>query len=207
MSLTFDAASHTYYWNGVRVPSVTQVLEDVGIVDYSHLPERIRRHALDRGSAVHLATRFDDEGDLSDSSVSEEIAGYLQAWRSFRERSGFQPGHIEKQFYSQLYQYAGTLDRVGYFTSAAFGSSSYAPILLDIKSGEAPAWVKYQLAAYANFYANAAQFRRIAVELHSDGTYKLYEFPCSTLAADFNVFQCALTIYRTKRELNASSSN
>lgn len=202
MSLTFDAASHTYYWCGVRVPSVTQVLEDVGIIDYSHIPEPIRRHALDRGSAVHLASRYSDEGDLAENTISDEIRPYLQAWRSFRTTTGFEPGHIERQYYQQRYRYAGTLDRVGYYTTPGFRRRQMpaeSPILLDIKTGEAPDWVRYQLAAYANFYQDPGQFRRVAVELRKDGTYQLYEFDCADLIRDFSVFVSALTVYRAKR--------
>lgn len=196
MSLTFDAATHTYYWCGVRVPSVTQVLEDVGIIDYSHIPDPIRRHALDRGSAVHLATRYSDEGDLAETTVSDEIRPYLRAWQNFRLQANFSPNYIERQYYQQRYRYAGTLDRVGYYL---LPEVTTAPVLLDIKAGEAPDWVRYQLAAYAAFYQNPAQFRRVAVELHKDATYRIFEFDCADHSRDLSVFLSALTVYRAKR--------
>lgn len=202
MSLTFDAASHTYYWCGVRVPSVTQVLEDVGIIDYSHIPEPIRRHALDRGSAVHLATRYSDEGDLAESTVSDEVRPYLVAWRSFREQNGFEPCHIERQYYQHRYRYAGTIDRVGYYSGIGVTRRQMAsekPILLDIKSGESPDWVRYQLAAYANLYQDPGMFRRVAVELRKDATYSVQEFDCADLMRDFSIFSSALIVYRAKR--------
>jgi hypothetical protein len=31
--LTFDEATHTYYWNGVRAPSVTQRIARAGLLD------------------------------------------------------------------------------------------------------------------------------------------------------------------------------
>ena len=72
MSLRFDPDSHLYRVDGIIVPSVTQVLEDVGIVDYSRLPGSTREMALRRGSAVHAACHYDDEGDLDETQLGGE---------------------------------------------------------------------------------------------------------------------------------------
>src|SRR5262245_2178024 len=58
--LEFDPTTHTYRVDGVRYPSVTQVLERVGIIDYSYIPAPTREMALARGSAVHAWTAHDD---------------------------------------------------------------------------------------------------------------------------------------------------
>lgn len=190
--LTFDEAAHAYALDGAPMLSVTQVLEGVGIIDYSGLPEHIRERALARGRAVHVATHYDDEGALDEATVAPGVTGYLEAWRRFRRESGFVPELIEHRGFHQQYPYAGTLDRTG---RLANGSE----VLLDIKSGTAEWWVRVQLAAYAAFFEHPRKWRRMSVELHGDGTYRNEEFPCRGWQSDFNVFLAALTVAEAKR--------
>lgn len=49
--LEFVEETHSYFWNGDRVPSITQVLVEAGIVE----TEFCKQSGTDRGSAVHLA--------------------------------------------------------------------------------------------------------------------------------------------------------
>jgi hypothetical protein len=194
MSLQFDQATHTYTLDGAVLPSVTQVLQDVGIINYSFIPDAAREHYMQRGTAVHVATHYDDDGDLKDATVSAEIRPYLMAWRKFRAESLFTPILIEHRWFNRTWQFAGCLDRLG-----TFSLSMESNVLLDIKSGKSPDWVRYQLAAYASFFESPARYRRIAVELHEDGTYEIKpEFPCRELRDDLQVFLSALTVYRAK---------
>ena len=62
-SLDFDPKSHTYRVGRLVLPSVTQILETVRIIDYSHIPWPTREMALFRGSWVHEATAMDDRGE------------------------------------------------------------------------------------------------------------------------------------------------
>jgi hypothetical protein len=189
--LTFEESAHLYRFNGHIVPSVTTILQDCGIIDYSHLPDSVREIALLRGRAVHAATHFDDENDLAIDRVHPMVLPYLAAWRLFREQTGFIPDLIEHRGFHQTYRYAGTLDRKGRIGNAA--------VMLDIKTNAAPWWTCIQVAAYAAFFENPRTYRRVAVELHVDGTYRLYEFPCGEWHADFQVFLAALSVYNAKR--------
>jgi hypothetical protein len=220
---------HEYFWNGVRVPSVTEILEDVGIVDYSSIPFGVREMALQRGSDVHTATHYDDENDLefdeelwlanpigyereyqrSGQGVAPTRAGYVAAWRKFRRETGFVPELIEHQGYNKAYGFAGTLDRMGTAPTAGRTEStvfeSTADMLLDIKCGDAPAWTRLQLAAYASFFQSPRRFTRIAVELHKDNTYRLFRWEGKDWQADFNAFVACLMVYQMKREFNAET--
>jgi hypothetical protein len=192
--LQFDPATHAYTANGVGVPGVTSVLQACNIINYSHIPEDIRIAALERGRLVHQVCQFDDEGTLAECSVDPQLAGYLEAWRCFRRRHRFEPDLIEHEGYSETYRYAGTLDRRGMLT---IGTPSRA--IIDIKTNMAPFWTAYQTAAYANFFESPAQFRRMGVELHVDGTFKVHEYRCADYGKHFNVFLAALTIFNAKR--------
>ncbi len=90
-ALAFDALTHTYRLHGEIVPSVTQVLERAGLIDFSKIPGAIRQHALDRGSAVHAAIHFLNEGDLDPAFHTDfpEYAPYVAAWVKFLDESGF----------------------------------------------------------------------------------------------------------------------
>jgi hypothetical protein len=192
LQLTFDEPSHHYFLAGQPVPNVTTILEAAGLIDYSFLGAR-RELYLARGKAVHEATHRDDNHDLEDGSVSGEILAYVQAWRAFRADYGFVPRLIEHRVYNPQYGYAGTLDRVG---SMRDGTD----IILDIKTGQAPHAVRYQLAAYAACLPHPRTRRRRCVELHQDGTYKVIPYQTSDYQRDFNEFAAALETFRAREE-------
>ena len=194
MNLTLDLDTHTYRADGIVVPGVTNVMEDVGIIDYSAVPWDIRENALRRGTAVHLACQFDDENDLR--PCGKELAGYVAAWRKFRAVTGFTPTLIEHKGFQEQYRYAGTLDRVGHFKNGE-------EWVLDIKTTEAPWWTRIQVAAYAAFFANPATYRRMGVALQADGDYKTHSYPRKNWRRDFNVFLNALAIHNEKQEKKA----
>ena len=193
MGLTFDREQHLYALDGQPLPSVTQILEATGVCDYSYLPPATRRMALGRGSAVHSATQFDDEGDLDEAGLDDELVPYLSAWRRFRAETGFTPDLIEYQDWHRTYRYAGTLDRRGVFPD---GSKA----ILDIKTNSSEGWVRLQLAAYADFFPDTRTYRRICVEVRKDTTYRVIEFPAAHHTADFGRFLACLTVYRLQQE-------
>jgi len=198
VALTFAAETHEYRINGRLVPSVTQVLEAVGLIDYSHIPWQTRQMALERGRAVHEAIALDLAGDLDEESAGEiGILGYVRAARAARAALGILVPHaVEERVYHPRLDYAGTLDlRAG-------------NILVDWKMNSAEYWVRFQLAAYAACLASAgndsaihwggALVRRICVELHEDGSYRLLEIPADSWLDDFETFRAALRIWRER---------
>lgn len=191
--LQFDPILHVYSLNGQRLPSVTQIMEDVGIIDYSSIPGETRERALERGRLVHEATALDDEDDLDEESLPESLAPYLQAWRKFRAATSFTPRLIEHRSHHQ-YGFAGTLDREGDIT----WEGKRIPCLLDIKTGIAQLWVRWQLAAYAAFFPDSATKRRLCVELRRDASFRLHWFAPADYFTDFNTFCAFLTTMRCK---------
>ena len=191
--LTFDAEQHRYMLDGQPVPSVTRIMQSAGLIDYGFLPPDQRERAMARGQAVHTAAHFDDEGDLDEATISSEVGGYLDGWRQFRRDAAFAPELIEYRGCNQKLRFAGTLDRIG-------GNGIGPKWLVDLKTGTALWSVRVQLAAYASFFDHPGAFRRLSVELHQDGTYRLDEFRCTDWARDFGLFQAALAIFRAKEE-------
>lgn len=192
--IRLDEATHTYTVDGVITPSVTQILESAGISDFSGVPPEVLRRAADRGTAVHLATWYDDQGDLDETTLDPAIAGYVEAWRRFKADNGVVIKLIEQRVYSPL-GYVGTFDRL-------IEMPKLGEVLCDLKSGsESPSW-PLQLAAYvvAHHGSNAAKCRRVAVKLRENGTYSLVWFEQKDLKADYSTFCAALSVYRYRRE-------
>ena len=152
MALAFDAATHTYTLDGLVVPSVTQILKAVGLIDFSHVPLHILAKALDRGTQVHRAVHFWNDRDLDVDRFAREFpdyAPYLDGWRRFCEQRHFVPFVSEHRVASRLHQCAGTLDCLGLLDGEA--------VLLDFATGHPHDVAKdLQTAAY---YALATEWR------------------------------------------------
>jgi hypothetical protein len=181
VALTRDE-SHVYRLGAEVLPSITQVLQDVGIVDYGFLAPEERDAAMAKGRLIHLQTELDDRGALDESLAD---MGYVDGWRAFRRDYEFTPAHREKMVYHPVFFYAGTPDAVN------------ADTVVEIKTGVPQSWVKYQLAAQA-MLCNVR--RRVCVELPGNGRYRAYDFKAADLRRDFDVFLSALTVYRVRRE-------
>ena len=131
--LQFDPEKHEYRHEGKRLISVTQALS---LVDSRPKDE----YFLRRGQLIHLACEYYDRDELDEASVDSEIMPYLNSYRLFLTETGFTPRWIESRHFHPVYQYAGTIDRMGTLNGKT--------VLIDLKSG-APADVdELQLAAY-----------------------------------------------------------
>jgi len=160
--LIFNAEKHEYFLNGNPLPSVTQILSDLGFIDKNFFTE----YGRTRGKFVHLACELDDKSELDEEGLDSALLPYLTAWRSFKRDTGIKIEAIEKPVVSEIYRYAGTLDRLGIFNNA--------PTIIDIKSGAISPWVGLQLAAYE--IAENKRLKRFAVQLMETGKYKLHTY-------------------------------
>lgn len=180
--LLFDEATHTYSEDGIIIPSVTQILKAEGFIDTSFIDPWY----AERGQAVHRATELYDESILDESTVDPRIQGYLEAWKKYRQDTGFIPSLIEKKMVHPVLKYAGTIDRNS----------------LDIKSGSPAPWHILQASAYEDLLlANTDTPSRgwIDVYLQEDGNYKIKPFSVIDLYNARKIFQAALAVYNWKR--------
>lgn len=193
----FDPDSHTFTQGGNVVPSVTQVLAEGGLCDFSFVEQELREYAMARGTSVHWMTQLEDEGALDYRRVPKSLRGYRKAWNLWKERSGFQVMAVEYKFISQ-FGFAGIVDRIGSLPPhRVIGSGLLLPnAIVDLKTGDVADYVRYQLAPYtvaaATQVHHARSIRRIALRLRPDGTYKVKEFPQSQWAADWAKFMDTL---------------
>jgi hypothetical protein len=193
--LEFDEGSHTYFVDGEVKLSVTQILKEAGVVDTQWFTEFGRW----RGSAVHKATQYWDEGDIDRRTLDPIVKPFVNDWKIFRDKTGFTPTMIEQTFYDPTYDYCGKPDRRGYFLG---GKPENSNELIDLKTypgGKCPWWTRLQLAAYGRLLDPSRIFRRYAVVLTGDGP-NVEEYPVETYIEDQNDFFACIRVARLKLE-------
>jgi hypothetical protein len=192
--LAFYESTHEYRLDGVIKPGATQVLEDVGLSDYSRIPVDQLAAAQERGDRVHEITRLWDISDLDETSLNDFGRRYLDSWVKFRAHylptvSKFDL--VESPLASLLYQYAGRPDRV-----------VRGLCVLDIKSGADCPSARYQLAAYEQLWKEELEpkdrLERWVVYLSPDGEEgRLVRCKDKT---DWSIFMSAKNVYHAKRK-------
>lgn len=209
--LTFDAATHTYTLDGQVVPSVTQILNASGLIDFSGIPEPILEAARVRGTTVHQAIAYFNDGDLDVEQFAVDFPDYLPylaAWQDFCRQRRFVSCVNECRVASRRYQVAGTLDTLGELDGE--------PVLLDYATGHPLDVSKdYQLAAYhvlalewvdqrddadprlVGFFTKHTLVRRYGVALKKNGSFALHPY---NDPADFRTF---LTLVEAQRIVRA----
>jgi hypothetical protein len=195
--IELDPETHTYYVDGIEQIGVTKILKLAGLIDDRWYTEYGRW----RGSAVHKACHYFDEGDIDRRTLDPAIKPFVADWKDFRERTGFTPTVIEKACYSSLHNFCGTPDRVGYFSLWQKGEEP--TVLADIKaypSGQVPAWVRYQLAGYGYLIDPGRIFHRFAIVLTGKGpTVESYDM--EDYVEDVNDFLACIRVARLKEKL------
>lgn len=187
--LTFDEVNHIYRRYGIIKPSVTQILQEAGLIDFSAVPKEVLERASNFGTAVHKTTELFDKNILDFSYVSNPIIPYLKAWQDFLEIYKIKILAIEKQFYCAKYDYCGTIDRIVY------SETLKKEILIDIKttSSISPT-VNLQTAGYA-IGIDKPNITRMAVQLKENHFRAVL---CDS-ATDTAYFLSALNVWKWKK--------
>lgn len=165
----FDEDGHVYMVDGRPVPSVTQVMRPLTQQAYASSPAETLRLAAERGTAVHACTEYDDAGELDEASVEDGWRPYLEAYRKWR--ADVKPQIDAAELRLGCKKYCGTIDRL-----CTINGESW---VIDLKTtSEIHPHVGVQLAAYEALAAAkfGKHFRRGALQLRSDGTYRFTEF-------------------------------
>lgn len=185
MRLEFDKSAHAYTVNGQAVPSVTQVLAPLEILD--GIPQAVLERARVRGQHIHEAMALLVRDDLDWSSLDPDLMPYIEGGKRFLEESGAVVIASEMRVACPLIRCAGTLDLLAHWRDA--------DSLIDFKAtATVPATVGPQTAAYERLYQAMHSCRpkkRYCVQL-KPGDYKVHPL---TDPADWIVFQSCLNIY------------
>lgn len=189
--LEFDEKLHKYSMNGRPVPGVTDVLESVGISDFSFVNKADLEYAKQRGTAVHSACEMHDNGTLEPESVDPVVSPYLEGWMKFKNDYDVEILENELRVYDPIYCYAGTLDKIAKIRVDFFGQKR---VLIDIKSGGETRASPPQTAAYlrASQYP-INEMERWCIYLDEKGGYKRVIH--KDYESNISVFLGALQVY------------
>ncbi len=127
--ITFDKEAHKYYYCGVEMPSVSEILTMAGYKGKPDaIPEAVWKRAASFGTAVHETTQYDDLGTLDEVALDDKLRAHLADWRIIKKRVGIEKFEaVEVIAYSLTEWFCGTVDRV-YFDGKK-------RIIMDIKTG------------------------------------------------------------------------
>lgn len=115
MKTTFDPDSHIATVDGEEWPSVTQLLSEFGLQDFSGVDEARLEYKRILGTRVHLATVMVDNGRLDEehfNTTFPECVPYLDAYRKFRVCEKFEPVLKEYRLFSKKYKFHGAMDEL-----------------------------------------------------------------------------------------------
>ena len=173
MSLVFDEATHQYFLNGEKIPSVTQLVAPLGD-DVDDALELTVEAAAERGSMMHayIAHRLSGEAE-EDFELPEAYSGYAEAVELFLSEHTIAPLLIEQPLSTSVYSYykfAGTPDFVG----------EYDDVLSILDYKFVSAVCKSKVGAQLNGYDALCEDNGIfiealyAIQFLSNGTYRVY---------------------------------
>lgn len=191
--LTFDEDQHRYFLDGREIGSVTTILSGVGLkkTDFGPDGDWYAR----RGTMVHKACHYLDQGVLDWNTVDERIVGYVRAWEDWKEFTGVEIVKSEGKVFSETWWYAGTEDKV---VRGFLGSLD--DMGLDLKTGAPDAADQLQTAGYVMARCPSDYFnkKRAALYLKEDGKWELKPHE---ERGDFNIFQSAVNLYNYKGKI------
>ncbi len=170
----FDAARHEYWLGSERLPSVTEVMAAVGIIEV----EWVSAKALSRGSAVHAGAHLMDIEELDVAEllakyeIHPDLHGYLRGWARFKYEQGVRVLDSEVARFHPTYRFAGTRDKRACWLGKVYK--------LDIKTvgqigAPGPKWAAEQTAAYDLLDPSTDkmhQDHRASIVLYPDGSWK-----------------------------------
>lgn len=110
--LQFEEKRHLYTINGIKLPSVTEIIDPVSYIVYKGVDEFAKLKAGWRGTDVHFAIElYNDTGVIE---IEEKFKGYLDAYLQFREdyKKRLKVLHSEMRTYHKDLKYAGTIDMI-----------------------------------------------------------------------------------------------
>jgi hypothetical protein len=183
--LRFVPETHEYFLGSVKLPSVTGILDGVGLISSFSKNE----DAALRGIYVHLAARYLLEKRLDWGTLGPLVMGYVVSLDRWIEQTHFELEACEVSVYHALLLFAGTYDFKGFLPG-------YGDCLFDIKTSAACAsWHHLQTAGY--LLAEGGYRKRGCLHLQGDGTIARFHEHQSNAADRANFVSC-LNVYRLK---------
>ena len=203
--VSFDEKEHIYTLHSDdgtkrQLPSNTGIINEAGLGFQSEaVPAHIDLAWYgDRGTKIHLACDYYDDGVLDWDSLAPEIEPFLKSYALGKEHLGFKVREKETVVWDEHERFAGKLDRIVDFPQPVNEFGILAQI--DIKSGQPHKFHGYQTAGYniakAREGAKYRSMARFCLYLDKNGGMPTLEE--YTSLRDFLVFEAALLLMQEK---------
>ena len=207
----FDPITHIGRVNSVAWPSVTQLLSQFRLVDYSGVPYQRLEYKRRIGIVFVKAAYALDEGRLDEEAFEKqypEVIPYLDGYRKFREIENFEAQHKEIRLFSKKWRFHGAPDEAG-IVAGRLGNQL---CIVEYKTTwEMQRSSTAQAAAYAMLMDECMGLkikRRFGLLLKPTSNYELTEFKDPL---DFQDFQACVYLhwrlretYRTEKGVNSN---
>jgi len=108
--IQFNADTHTYTLDGTELVSISRILEDLGLVNYSGIPESVLETARKRGTFLHECISLSLENNLDETSIPEDYLSRFKGFRKFADKHNLETLGQNEIVYSKGLGVAGTLD-------------------------------------------------------------------------------------------------
>lgn len=188
----FQRVGRCYTLNGVRLPSVSDVLRISGISDWSHVDPGILAAAAARGTAVHKCCEAIERETVDWAGIEPSHLPYIDAFMAFMDITGWESDLMEEPLCSETLLVAGTPDRRGCFTKW----EGTPRAVLDLKTGAPQPAHSIQLAGYKRLMPpEDPPLKRYGLYLSRDGSYQLKEYAGAT---DEKIFAAAVALTHWK---------
>lgn len=159
-----------YVVDGVRRPSVTEILRLAGLTSLDSIPESYLERARQRGEDLHAWIEGINDGVLDeDLEPPQQIVGRVAAYRRFLAETGFRVLKSEQVVVNRALDYVGTYDLLGELPGLR------GELLVDLKATtKLYPETRLQVCGYA--MALDPRPARAALQLLPDGRYKLERY-------------------------------
>jgi len=168
--LEFEERNHTYWLNGLEIPSVTTLMKILSDKVYGPVDPQVLANAARKGTIVHNAIDNYLEFDVVD--IPEEQKPYFDAFLSWKEEVNPEILATERKVYHKALRYAGMCDLLcridGKVTLVDYKTShSIQPMLYPLQlEGYAKAWGTHGLKIDDQFN----------LQLKKDGSYSIHRY-------------------------------
>lgn len=187
-SLVFQDEGHIYRLDGIEIPSVTTVIKEAGLSDFSKVNPELLERACKFGTAIHTAIQLSVKGTLDHDSLDSALLPYLNQYRAFCSDFQYTPKEMEYQVFNKNLGVAGTIDQLGYIQGEL--------TLVDIKTGHFKASDMVQVSAYGYLYP----VNRVLILYLTGNGYKVQEIKRQDRKRCEALFLNALSLYNYRKK-------
>lgn len=190
--IEFDKKTHKYFVDKIPCVSVTTILQELGFIDLSNVPQDILDYASLRGTYTHKAIELYLQGKLNESTLDPAIQPYFQGFKKFASEHELKPLHLEKMFAIKHLLLVGTVDFIGLvdgkLTICDWKTSAKLSKSAALQIGGYLLLANHEKKEVDELIENA-----MVLQLEKDGTYSL--MPEEWLEDADNKFMAILTTY------------